>query len=185
MMNKKILISMAMLILLQGLTFAKTESEQEKAEGKFVTNTAATNTEAHSYVEIEFSEGSSSLSEGAKESLRKVLRQASRAGKIDEVVLLSWGDQDYPSKKQKKLSTTQNELADKRNDAIEDYMGSLKKVEFDSYNMTEKPNTLSKWFNTDDNKIKSAFLAAGLPTTSDSPLYASKASHSVVLVKIE
>lgn len=157
----------------------------EEAEGRAVTNAAAQEVRAHNFVEIEFTPGSSVLSENAKTSLNSVMDQARKDGKIDQVIVLSWSDHEYPSPSMKKLSKPQTELAEKRNKAVENYVKNIRSVDVDTYNMAAQPNALSKWFNTTDKKLKDSFVAAGLPTTADSPQYPSKASHSVVLVKIE
>ena len=64
-------------------------------------------------------------------------------------------------------------------------MRTVKNSGISAYNMAERPSVVSRWFNTSDNKLKTSLIAAGLPTTSDSPVYSSKASHSVVFVKVE
>lgn len=58
-------------------------------------------------------------------------------------------------------------------------------VHVDTHNMAEKPNTLSKWFNTSDSQLTRAFLEAGLSTTKGSSRHEGKASRSVVIVRIE
>jgi hypothetical protein len=157
----------------------------EAAEGRVVTNAAAVEAKAHDFVEIEFRPGSAELTDRAKASLASVVEQARRAGKIDEVIVLSWSDKEYPSNNLNKLSKPEIALAEKRNKVVEEYIKTVRDVKVDTYNMAERPNSISKWFNTTDNKLKNSFIAAGLPTTADSPKYPSKASHSVVLVKIE
>ncbi|MEK6773015.1 MAG: hypothetical protein AABY64_03665 [Bdellovibrionota bacterium] len=159
------------------------KTEESKADA--VINSAANVAQAHSFVEIEFDKGSASLSENAKTSLKSVLDQARSAGSIDEVLVLSWADDEYPSKNLKQLPKNQRELAKNRNKAVETYIKTMKNVDVDSYNMAEQPNLFSKWFNTSDNKLKSSFIAAGLPTTADDPQNPKKASHSVILVKVE
>jgi hypothetical protein len=38
------------------------------------------------------------------DSLNSIIKQSSQDGKIDEVVVLSWTDEEYPSKNKKELS---------------------------------------------------------------------------------
>ncbi len=150
-----------------------------------VAQVVAQDSEAQDFVEIEFGLGSAALSDAAKVSLTKVVSQAKLAGKVDEVIVLSWSDLEYPSKNATTLPREQRNLAGERNRAIKSYLQSARDVDVDTYNMAEKPNTLSKWFDTSDNQLKRAFLKAGLPTTQDSPKLEGKASRSVILVKIE
>lgn len=150
------------------------------------TNTNSTwETKNHNFVEISFNPGSSTLSEKSKNSLTTILSTARQSGKIDEILVMSWSDQDYPSKTLKKLAKSQRSLADKRNKVIKNYVNEIKKVDVDTFNMAERPNAISKLFNTADNELKENLVSAGLPTTADSSGHASKASRSVILVKIK
>lgn len=160
-------------------------SAVEEADSLSVTNAAAVKAQASDFVEIKFNKGSALLTENAKSSLNLIIQQAREEGKIDEVIVLSWSDEEYPSKKLKKLPKAQKELAEKRNKSVEEYVKTMRSVDVDTYNMAERPNAISKLFNTTDSKLKNSLVAAGLPTTADPTHYASKASHSVILVKIK
>lgn len=166
-------------------TATTTDSRTSASENKMDVNAAASEVNAYNFVEIRFDPGSAQLTESAKASLDAVLRQAQSNGKLDEALVLSWADEEYPSKEQKKLSKYQRDLADDRNKAVKDYVKSAKSIDVDSYNMASQPNILQKWFNTTDNKLKNSLQAAGLPTTADSTMAPGKASHSVILIKIE
>jgi hypothetical protein len=155
----------------------------EEAKSRETTATTANEAGAKNYAEIKFSEGSSTLSDGAKDSLKSVLSEAKREGDIDEVIVLSWADENYPSRELKKLSNSQRDLADKRNTNVKDYLQMMRDVDVKSYNMAERPSSFSKLFNTADSELKSSMMQAGLSTTADKADYASKASHSVILIK--
>lgn len=158
----------------------------EGLDSRAVTNAAAKEVRAHDFVEITFDPGSADLSRKAKRSLRNVIAQAKASGKIDEILVMSWSDQELPSTELKRLPKRDRDLADKRNVAIRKYIGeSTRSADVDTYNMASQPNALSRWFNTTDTRLKKSFMNAGLPTTADESQYPSKASHSVVLVKIE
>jgi hypothetical protein len=146
-------------------------------ESQKVSHAAATKVDAHNFVEIEFSIGQSTLSDSARTSVRSVYDQAQEVGKIDE---------EFPSKKLKSLSKSQKELATKRNENIESFVNELRPstVQVEKFNMAEQPNMLAKWFNTTDNKLKASLVAAGLPTSASDPQYPSKASHSLILIKL-
>lgn len=151
-----------------------------------VAQIVAQDSEVQDFVEIEFGLGSAALSDAAKTSLIDVVSKAKLAGKVDEVIVLSWSDLEYPARNSATQPRDQRNLAGERNRAIKSYLQSARSgVDVDTYNMAEKPNTLSKWFDTSDNQLKRAFVKAGLPTTQDSPQYEGKASRAVILVKIE
>jgi hypothetical protein len=156
-----------------------------REDGRSISNSVAVEAKAQSFVDIEFDPGSSQLTDNAKSSLDSIIKMARHDGIIDEMIVLSWSDEEYPSKRLSKLSKSQIRLADNRNVTIERYVKSIKGMSVDSYNMAKRPDTLSKWFNTSDSKLKNSLLAAGLPTTADSNQYPSKASHSVILIKME
>lgn len=176
-----------------GTAHKATDSENTKAamekagEGQEANNSVALQAKAHNFVEIEFDQGSAVLTESAKTSLNSVIEQARTAGKIDKVLVFSWADEEYPSKNIKKLSKKQQELAADRNETIEKYVKGMRNVNVDTYSMAEQPNTLSKWFNTSDSKLKNSFIAAGIPTsaTSHSQQHPNKASHAVILIQVE
>ncbi len=154
--------------------------------GTSVNNAAASEVKAHSFVEITFAPGSANLTEQSRTALTSLLNQADQAGDIEEVMVLSWSDEEYPAGSKNKLSKAQRDLAEKRSEAVEKLIKSAKDdVDVDTYNMAKQPNVLSKWLNTKDAKLKKSLVAAGLPTNADDMQYPSKASHAVVLVKLE
>lgn len=155
----------------------------EEAKSRETTETTASKAGAKNYAEIKFNEGSSTLSDSAKDSLRSVLSAARTEGKVDEVIVLSWADENYPSKELKKLSKEQRNLADQRNKNVKEYLKMMRDVDVNSYNMAERPSSFSKLFNTADSELKSSMMEAGLSTTADKADYSSKASHSVILIK--
>lgn len=160
-------------------------SATESNDSRSVSNAAASQADAYNFVEISFEPGSTGLTESAKSSLRSVVEQAKSAGKLDEAIVMSWSDEEYPSKDVKKLPKNQRDLAENRNKAVKEFIKSVQKMDIDTYNMASQPNTISKWFNTPDARLKNSLSAAGLPTTADQKQYPSKASHSLVLIKVE
>ena len=161
------------------------KSSNEIAQGKAITNEAAIEVDAKSFVEIQFKPESSKLTDLDRKSIRSLLEQSERAGSISEVLVLSWSDEEYPSKQMKGLPKAQVELASHRSSSIQDYLKSVRSVDVETYNLAKQPNVFSKWFNTTDFRLKDALVAAGLPTTADAQQYPSKASHSVLIVKMK
>ncbi|MDD4976101.1 MAG: hypothetical protein PHY93_17225 [Bacteriovorax sp.] len=187
-LQKKLTIGFLAFLLVAGCSHEKKVSQSEaksyeEAKSRVTTETTASEAGAKNYVEIKFNEGSSNLSDSAKDSLRSVLSEARREGKVDEVIVLSWADENYPSKEVKKLSKEQRDLANQRNKNIKEYLKMMRDVDVNSYNMAERPSAFSKLFNTADSELKSSMIEAGLSTTADKADYTSKASHSVILIK--
>ncbi len=157
----------------------------EEQEGRSITKAAAKEIMAHNFVEIDFPQTSSVLSKNAISSLDAAVEQARQQGNINQIIVLSWADNEYPSKKLNKLPKLQRTLAADRNKAVQKYFSATTNVDIQTYNMAERPNALSKWFNTTDTKLKNSLIAAGLPTTGDELQFPSKASHAVVLIKVD
>jgi hypothetical protein len=163
------------------------KEDSEIADNQKITNAAAKKVDAHNFVEIEFEKGQAVLSESARTSVRSVYEQATQDGKVKKIYLISWADEEFPSKELKALSSSQKELANKRNENLESYVNELRLpgVEVQTFSMATQPNFLAKLFNTTDQKLKTSLVAAGLPTTANDPQYPSKASHSVVLIQLK
>lgn len=187
--KRKIFTALAVLTVMVACANSPQKTNSRTAAvtaGRSVTNQAAKEVKAHDFVEITFEPGSSTLTESSRTAINDLLAQAGRSGKIDEVMVLSWADEEYPSEASKKLSKSQRDLAARRNTAVEKQVkANDDDLDVDSYNMAKRPNVVSKWLNTNDAKLKKSLVAAGLPTNTDDPQYPSKASHAVVLVKVE
>ena len=167
------------------INHTKNTSHYNEVSGEVVTESAARADASNNFVEIEFKEGSTKLTDSAKASLKKLITEASNDGKINQINILSWADQEYPSKSLKNLSAVQRTLAERRNNNIEAFVKTMRASNVYKFNMAEQPSAIAHMFNSNDSKLKNSFIAAGLPTTADSSKYASKASHSVILVKLE
>lgn len=157
-----------------------------ESTGAGVSSTAAQAVDANAYVEIQFEPGASNLSETQKDSIRAMIDRSKARGEIDEIMVLSWADKEYPGKEEKRLTNKQVELAAKRGRAIKDFIGRVESdIDVDRYNMAKRPGMLAKWFNTTDAQLKRTLVEAGLPTTSDAVQQPSKASHAVVILRME
>jgi hypothetical protein len=154
-------------------------------ENQSVTGSAAAVSDAHNFVEIQFQSGSAALTDQAKTSLASVIDQARADGRIEEVLVLSWSDKEYPSESKNRLTTYQADLAERRNQTIEKFIETMSYADVETYNMAKKPNVFSSVFNTADTRMKNSFIAAGLSTTDNKINTSGKASHAVVLVKVE
>lgn len=159
---------------------------EETAASNSINREAAKEAGASFFTEVEFKPGSSTLTEGSQRSISNVLQRARAEGKLDEVSVLAWADEEYPSQAQKNLPDPQRKLADRRNEAVEKYIDSLKYgVDVDTYNMAERPGQIGQWVATKDARFKKTMADAGLPTTADQRQFPSKASKAVILVGIE
>jgi hypothetical protein len=161
------------------------KSYTEEAEGQSITSAAAKAADAKSFIEVEFNQGSSTLTNEAQDRLHAFVRKTSQQNVVKEVIVLSWSDDEYPSKQRKKLSQVQVNLADKRNAEIRKFINEINSIPVEAYNMAQQPGVVSSFFKTKDSKLKNSLVSAGLPTTADELQYPSKARHAIVMVKVE
>lgn len=160
-------------------------SYTEEAESQAISRAAAREADAHRFAEIQFQPGSAALTVNAMENLRNTILTSNSEGNLDEVIVMAWSDEELPAQNAQALPKAQRDLAKERGRSIERFVKQIKSVDVDTYNMAEKSGAVSKLFNTRDSRLKKTLVAAGLPTTADSLQYPSKASHAVVMVKID
>lgn len=144
--------------------------------------------EAADYIEVKFNAGSATLTAETKAQLDGLIAAASKRGELDEIKVLAWSDREYPANENVKLPSAQRSLADKRAEAVEEYIDNLKlqdDVDVDKYNMAHRPGFVARVFNTSDARFKRTLVAAGLPTTADDPKIPNKASRAIVMALID
>lgn len=160
-------------------------SYADEAEGHYISSAMAEQVGAERFVEIEFDQGSSHLSSTAKMIINTITVDTAYAHEISDVIVISWSDQEYPSDNLKQLSKTQRELALSRNEAIKNYLKTIRSFDIDTYSMAEQPSSLSRILNNSETRLKTSLIEAGLPTTADELQFPSKASKAIILVKVE
>ncbi|CAN5642128.1 hypothetical protein BH10BDE1_BH10BDE1_11560 [soil metagenome] len=187
----RLALALTSVSLLAGLSACahKTDVVQTTApvvETESMANRAAREADAPYFVEVEFVKGSDTLTESSRSAISSLLNRARAEGTVNDVKVLSWADQEYPSTSKKKLSKDQRRLADRRNRNIKELVKQAAgSVDVDAHNMAERPGAISRWFNTPDARFKRSLVAAGLPTTADEAPVMGRASKSVVLVTIK
>ena len=149
------------------------------------TQDAADRLGASQVKEVNFDKNSDRLSDTQKADLKATIQDAAQKGKIHEVKVLAWSDKEYPAEKGKQDKNDIG-LAKNRIKNLKAYLkDELKVSDVDSYNMTERPNALEKFFNTSDAKIKNATEAMGAaPTAGNTGLFDMKAQASKAAIMI-
>lgn len=111
--------------------------------------------------EIKFTESSTGLTADQKKEIDQVIANARSKGNIEEVKIMAWADKEYPMN-QEKYSSQDIEIANKRLNAIQNYVKKQLKVsDVDVYNMAERPNKLEELFKTTDARVKQKAEAGG------------------------
>lgn len=124
--------------------------------------------EAAYVVEIEFKAKSSKLGHGAREKIDALYKTVSRPERLKGAKIISWADDEYPSKKERKLSYNSTELAKKRGEAVQNFLNKRSpNMEFELYNMAKRPGTFSEFVGSADARIKDSLERAGISTTAE------------------
>lgn len=178
MVSSKFIASVALgFSLLSFQTFAGVDSETEDT---------AKGMGANAVMEVSFDEGSAALTEDTKKELRNKISEAKQTNKIDELKIASWADREYPSK-DTKASKSEVELAKKRGENLKSFVkDELKVGDVSTYNMTERPNPLQKFFRTGQAKVKNAMEASGAAprTEKETGVFGTKAKASKAVIMI-
>lgn len=161
-------------------------SKLHAATGDEITQQAAREEAADYFVEIEFVKGSPDLSPAARQAITALINRGRSLGTIQDLKVIAWADEEYPSAKRGKLKPDQRNLATRRNTKVKEFVNGIdRSLMIETYNMAETPGVLSKWLNTTDSRLKQTMVAAGLPTTANHSEVPSKASHAVILLTIQ
>lgn len=150
----------------------------------------AASADATFFTEVTFDRGNTKLAAMDREKINTMLETARDFGKIEDVKIVTWADQEYPSTQAKHLAKDQIKLADARTREIEHAVHSssaqqAKAIDVDTYNMAKRPNSLAKLVGTDDARVKRNLEAAGIPTSASVTNFPSKASKALVMVIME
>ncbi len=165
---------------------AVTNSKPNKPGASIEAKQVAAQEQSMYVAEIIFKKASSILTAAGKTQIKNTLQQASIAGEIKSVQVLTWADSEYPSVHTKKLSSEERELVTKRNDAISEYLkDNAKEADIKLHSMAERPGMLKNILNTTDSRLKKSLEVAGVPNTDTSIKNPSKASHSIIIVEIK
>ncbi|WP_141734077.1 hypothetical protein [Oligoflexus tunisiensis] len=160
--------------------------------------TTAANTSAEAQLErmeketttVTFAKGSAKLSEAEQNKIKALIPGYAGDKNIDEVIVAAWSDQAYPAKADQKLPEAERDLAEERADVIEDLLDKNGVDDVDTYSMAEKPNWISRVFQTNQAQIKGQARDKGMDNLNEeriSKILTSKGgpSKAVIIVKRE
>lgn len=190
-MNTNMKLKLAMAVI-STLTLASCASDDKKTEASAKTGVSmeakqlAAEEKAPYVAEFSFKKGSTALSADAKNALGGLITKAQSAGKINEIKVVTWGDSEYPSVHTKKLSKSEVDLVQKRNNNIENFIEDASKGStVKTISMAERPGAISEFIGSNDAQVKKSLEQAGIPTTDTSVKTPSKASRSIVIISLE
>ncbi len=106
---------------------------------------------------ITFDKGVSQLSADQKKQISELVAKAPKKGDDFDLGVAAWADQPFPAGN-KSLSADQRDLAQKRINAVEDYVSEISFAgDVDTFNMARRSNWLARLFNTESAELKSMF----------------------------
>lgn len=111
---------------------------------------------------ILFEKGKAKLTAESEKEIRSFIEGAKAQGKIKEVKIASWSDQETPSQAEKDLPKEDRRLAEERAESIKKFLHSglnIKDVKI--YNMAHGTSKLAKLFNTEESELRIAFSQKG------------------------
>lgn len=135
--------------------------------------------------EFTFDKSSKNLTEEHKQEIRNAINEAAQKGRIDEVKVLVWSDKEYPPVKGKQ-DKVDRKLAKERMDEVRKFIKEeLRVSRVKTYNMTERPNAVEKFFYTSDAKVKGIAESTGAaPTANETGIFNMKAQASKGIVMV-
>ena len=101
---------------------------------------------------IKFDPGSAVLSDSSLTALADFAKITQGESPIDQYIIASWGDQDYPAKGE--LSQSQRNLADLRAKNIKKFLKTEASERIKTFEMTKQPDWIQRAFNTETAELK-------------------------------
>jgi hypothetical protein len=154
------------------------ENKAKTMESKYVANEIG----AQEVAEIKFQRGSHSIPRNELIKIQKAVSDARKIGPVEEIRIVSWADNEYPSTYTKKLPEDQQELAELRANEIKTMLGADDAIEVKTYNMAKRPGAVQTLLSTSDYQMKSALEKAGVPNTHTGVKLPSFAGKALVMV---
>ncbi len=159
-------VALVALVALVGCAHDKREKTMSNSDTAYRQNdnaraaTPTANAKFARVAKIDFAKGAYALSEGEKNEIAALIRDARANGEIDEVKVLAWADRDVATGN-RKATSAEVELADNRAKAVRSYIREhsyireqMKLKDIDTHNMAESPNFVSRLFKTEDYEMK-------------------------------
>lgn len=180
-MNRRLIWFFAVLSLVVGCATKK--QPVLKAE-KVMEVPKEVSTSPH-YTSLSFEKGETQLSKEDKVHLQDLAYKVRQSGReIDDIKIVTWADREYGMGKGE-LEATNSDiiLARQRAESIKRYLEEdlMEDEDIDFYNMAQRPGPLSRFFKTDETKVKEAFEA----NRDENMLSDNRASKGLVIIEYE
>jgi hypothetical protein len=146
-------VSIAAVALIVLLGIPRAFAEAEVKTGDMIVHGTQDQILDKDLVTIKFDKGSAKLSEESRKELANFATSTQAEAKVDQYIVASWADQDYPAKGE--LSRSQRKLADLRAKNIKKVLAASAGSEpIKTYEMTKQPNWIQRAFNTPTAELK-------------------------------
>ncbi len=150
------------------------------------TESASVQLGAARVAQVEFDTGQSSIKPAEKDEVKTAIEEAKKNGKVSEVRIFSWADQEYPAKGVKAPQSSVR-LAEQRAESLKNMMKKdLGVTEVETYNMAKRPNALQDMLKTGTAKAKAQMETTGVAPTKpeDTGLFGLKGKKSAAVILV-
>ncbi len=134
---------------------------------------------------LSFEAGKSALTSSDKDALKEMVKSVQSHAKIGDIYIAAWSDNPVP-RDGEELSKVDRRLANKRIDAVRDYLkrGLSVSKGTSTYNMAERANWLARTLNTPDAELKSGVAKDTIMSKEEFDIIKANGQSSKVVVVI-
>lgn len=114
--------------------------------------------------EFKYKKGQTNLTSAQRSKIKEVYNRAERKGQIDEVQIVTWADQSFPTKNKEELASDQKRLVERRNTSIEKYLSQLdNELDVKKISMAERAGAVARFTASDEAKVKESLDSKDAP----------------------
>jgi len=141
---------------------------------------------ANATAELTFKKASAKLPKDAAGKLRKAMKEAAAKGRVSEIKIITWADQEYPSTFKGELPEGDRSLAAARGEAVAKLLAQTAgSAQVEKISMAERPGALGNFFKTSDFRVKRSLERAGIPNENTGVKVPAMAKKALVLFLVE
>jgi hypothetical protein len=149
---KALTYSVAALSLLGVFSITSVFAESEVKTGEIVVSGTQYQLLDKDLLTIKFDKDSAVLSDSSLAALSDFAKTTQGESNIDQYIVASWADQDYPAKGE--LSASRRKLANLRAQNIKKVLETAASEKIKTFEMTKRPNWIQRAFNTETAELK-------------------------------
>lgn len=124
-------------------------------ETSIIAKQLATEQGSNYVTELKFKKGDATISKADQSKIREIYQKAKKQGKINHAQLITWADQEFPTKEKEELADEQQDLVEKRNESLKKFITNLdKSVKVKKISMAERAGAIAKFTDSAEAEVK-------------------------------